>query len=450
MIKKKKELIVFLFIFIIAYFQNKYIGFYHDDYGYAALSYGVKGSYQEFSLYNAVLFVKDHYLHWGGRVLFFFFEILALQLDMQGFMLIQSIVVSIIIFFTYKTIISIVNCDNISNKIFILFIFIGMYLLFAKNSYQNALFWASASVLYVWPLCPMMIGIYLFYRWCFYKDMSLFRLIVMGTMFFIAAFSQEQISLTVLSTPILFFIYTRNFLNYNEIKKPLIIIQISSLLGSACLLLAPGNFRRLDSGHDGGLHSLTDFPAVTWDFLQNLWAAPGSILWISAIIFCLFMGRKKNVKPFFPFLFMAFVSLSIFYIIKLKYLSPRIYFPASFFLTIFSCAIFSIIIFKNRCLNKYMVHIASIFLVCAISHHAFFVLRGYYINYPIIIKNDLNLKNASKEKSNEVIFYKLPMRWYHECMPYDDRAYIEKWIKQYYKIDMNTKIIYKDYNKNLE
>ena len=42
------------------------------------------------------------------------------------------------------------------------------------------------------------------------------------------------------------------------------------------------------------------------------------------------------------------------------------------------------------------------------------------------------------------------MRWYHECMPYDDRAYIEKWIKQYYKIDMNTKIIYKDYNKNLE
>lgn len=147
MIKKKKELIVFLFIFIIAYFQNKYIGFYHDDYGYAALSYGVKGSYQEFSLYNAVLFVKDHYLHWGGRVLFFFFEILALQLDMQGFMLIQSIVVSIIIFFTYKTIISIVNCDNISNEIFILFIFIGMYLLFAKNSYQNALFWASASVL---------------------------------------------------------------------------------------------------------------------------------------------------------------------------------------------------------------------------------------------------------------------------------------------------------------
>lgn len=97
-----------------------------------------------------------------------------------------------------------------------------------------------------------------------------------------------------------------------------------------------------------------------------------------------------------------------------------------------------------------MVNIASIFLVCAISHHTFFVLRGYYINYPIIIKNDLNLKNASKEKSNEVIFYKLPMRWYHECMPYDDRAYIEKWIKQYYKIDMNTKIIYKDYNKNLE
>lgn len=50
MIKKKKELIVFLFIFIIAYFQNKYIGFYHDDYGYAALSYGVRELSRIFSL----------------------------------------------------------------------------------------------------------------------------------------------------------------------------------------------------------------------------------------------------------------------------------------------------------------------------------------------------------------------------------------------------------------
>lgn len=30
-------------------------------------------------------------------------------------------------------------------------------------------------------------------------------------------------------------------------------------------------------------------------------------------------------------------------------------------------------------------------------------------------------------------------------MPYDNRGYIEKWIKQYYKLDMDTKIIYKEY-----
>lgn len=448
MIKRKNDLIAFLFIFLITYFQSKYIGFYHDDYGYAALSYGVKGSYPEFSLYNLFLFIKDHYVNWGGRVLFFFFEVLSLQLDMQGFMFIQSIVVALMILFSYKTIITIVYRNDTKYNIFVLFLLIGMYLLFAKRSYQNALFWASASVLYVWPLCPLMIGFYLLTRCYISNDISLFRLVMMGITFFMAGFSQEQIALTSLSVPALFFVCTRKIINYNGRKKPLIIIQISSLLGAACLLLAPGNFRRLGSGHDGGFHSLADFPVVTWGFLQDLLAAPGSILWIAAFIFCLVMIKKKEVKFVFPFLAMAFISLAIFYIIKLRYLSPRIYFPTSFFLTIFSCAILSIIISGNRYLNKYMAYIASVFLIFSICHHAFFVLRGYYINYPVVIKNDLNLKSASKEHAKEVIFYKLPMRWYHECMPYDDRKYIENWIKQYYKIDMDTKIIYKDYEPN--
>ena len=188
MLSKRSDFIVFLFIFIVAYFQSKYIGFYHDDYGYAALSYGVRGNYPEFSMYNVILFIKDHYVNWGGRVLFFFFEVLALQLDMQGFMFVQSIIVAITIFFTYKTILSIIDRDDSRLKVFILLSFIGIYLLFAKKTYANALFWASASVLYVWPLCPMMIGIYLFIRWYIKKEMSFCRLLMMGIVFFYGCF----------------------------------------------------------------------------------------------------------------------------------------------------------------------------------------------------------------------------------------------------------------------
>lgn len=445
MLAKRNDLIAFLFIFIITYFQSKYIGFYHDDYGYAALSYGVQGNYSEFSMYNVLLFIKDHYINWGGRVLFFFFEVLALQLDMQGFMFIQSIVVAITIFFAYKMISSIIDCDDSRLEIFILFSLICMYLLFDKKTYCNALFWASASVLYVWPLCPMMIGLYLFIRWCVQKERSSCRLLMMGLVFFMASFSQEQITLVALSLSSLFFVCMRGLDGYDEIKKPLITIQISTFVGACCLLLAPGNFRRLDSGHDGGFHSLADFPAVTWEFLQNLWTAPGSILWIAAFIVCLFVVKKREVKLFLPFGLMAIISLSIFYGIKLRYPSPRIYFPASFFLTIFSCGMLAVFVFNNKYLRKYMVCIASAFIIYSVCHHSFFVLQGYYINYPVVVENDLNLKKASKNKAMEVVFYKLPMRWYHDCMPYDDRPYIEKWIKQYYKLDMNTKIIYKEY-----
>ncbi len=445
MLSKRSDFIVFLFVFIVAYFQSKYIGFYHDDYGYAALSYGVRGNYPEFSMYNVILFIKDHYINWGGRILFFFFEVLALQLDMQGFMFVQSVIVAITIFFTYKTILSIINYDDSRLKVFILFSFIGIYLLFAKKTYANALFWASASVLYVWPLCPMMIGIYLFIRWYIKKEMSFCRLLMMGIVFFMAAFSQEQITLVALSISYLFFICARSLNGYNEIKKPLFTIQISTFLGACCLLLAPGNFSRLDSGHDGGFHSLLDLPAVTWGFLQDLWAAPGSILWIAAFIICLFTVKKREVRLFLPFGLMALISLSIFYVIKLRYPSPRIYFPASFFLTIFSCGVLSVVAFSNKYFKKYMVYVASAFVVYSVWHHSFFVLQGYYINYPVVVENDLNLKKAAKNNATEVVFYKLPMRWYHECMPYDNRGYIEKWIKQYYKLDMDTKIIYKEY-----
>lgn len=72
----KKNLVIFIAIFCITYLQNKYIGFYHDDYGYGALTYAVDTQYAERTLPNILDYLTRHYMEWGGRVIFFFFEIL--------------------------------------------------------------------------------------------------------------------------------------------------------------------------------------------------------------------------------------------------------------------------------------------------------------------------------------------------------------------------------------
>lgn len=52
----------------------------------APLVYGVTEKYSGRGLADIIAFCKDHYIHWGGRVLFFFFQILSMKLGMQGFM----------------------------------------------------------------------------------------------------------------------------------------------------------------------------------------------------------------------------------------------------------------------------------------------------------------------------------------------------------------------------
>ena len=72
--ERERDVYVFIFILLLTYFQSKYIGFYHDDYGYGSLVYGVTGEYSGRGLADIIAFCKDHYINWGGRVLFFFFK----------------------------------------------------------------------------------------------------------------------------------------------------------------------------------------------------------------------------------------------------------------------------------------------------------------------------------------------------------------------------------------
>lgn len=100
--KYAENTIILLLLFGITYMQYRYIGFYHDDYGYASISYGLNSSFGEATFGNILRYLWWHYLTIGGRVLYFFFAIAAMQLGMSGFMLLQSIINTGILFLPIK------------------------------------------------------------------------------------------------------------------------------------------------------------------------------------------------------------------------------------------------------------------------------------------------------------------------------------------------------------
>ena len=104
-LKRNSVLVIFVIFFFIVLLEHQFMGLYHDDYGYASLSYaynldGVSG--HDVSILQTLNFLKGHYNVWGGRVLYFFFEICLLKNGIWIFRLVQSLVITLIFYFIYK------------------------------------------------------------------------------------------------------------------------------------------------------------------------------------------------------------------------------------------------------------------------------------------------------------------------------------------------------------
>lgn len=71
-INKKRTIFIIFFVFLLL--PNHFIWLFHDDYGYASLSYlpayiGYMG--MNSNIINIINFLIYHYKNWGGRVLYF-------------------------------------------------------------------------------------------------------------------------------------------------------------------------------------------------------------------------------------------------------------------------------------------------------------------------------------------------------------------------------------------
>ena len=240
-IKKHKIALIFIIFFLLVFIQHQFVFLYHDDYGYASLSYVSGFSTNNHGYHTTISQIIDflvyHYNHWGGRILYFFIECFLLSFGLHPIRFVQSLVITGIFYFIYKIVSNITKYDDWK----IALASVMCYGVFEIFLVRGSIFWWTASVLYLFPLLPFFVFMY------FYtiknKRGKLFNLLNF-ILIFIASFSQEQIGTMTIAYIGLITLY--EFYKDKKIDINNMVMCISSICGFLILMLSPGNRIRMD------------------------------------------------------------------------------------------------------------------------------------------------------------------------------------------------------------
>lgn len=260
-------------------FSQTFVDF--DDFGYAALSYAepsfdVVG--RKYSLVNILQYLWEHYMTWGGRILYFFVEILLLR-ESEWFFRIAEVMIIVLWFCLISHRLS---GQAKQNRIWAFAFMFVMYGLLEIEMMRDGVYWFTAAVIYVFPILPA--------TWLIYKysdsakhtqaNISIGMSVGYGAIAFISSFSQEQISAAVFGTTCL-------IAGYKLVKKKKLssvdwAVLIGAGAGFLLLLFCPGSMQR---------DTLTQIPLFdrilnNLDLLDYiLFGSPNIRLFMVAIIF---------------------------------------------------------------------------------------------------------------------------------------------------------------------
>ncbi len=335
--KKNREKIFLVVIFsiftVFLIFQHQFLYLCHDDYGYGALQYvegvttDVKGT--DYSFFRIFEFLKGHYINWGGRIVAFFFEIVILHyFNLQGFRIIQSLIILGIFILIYKIL---RKClDEKINSPLIALVTVILYGVTELGTFNHGFFWISASVAYVFPIFFLFLFIYQ-YSFARNENQSLLKKILKNIIItisiFLATFSQEQIAVASLTYILSFTIY--HIVKNKKINKLDIFFSIISIISFLTLILAPGNEIRKQHPSNSGYYQLPFLQQIKIGILNTI---EGNFNENNKIFSYLFFGTTilfgiKNLKKDIGFKKLNVLSLiSVYGIFLLTFIKPQGYF----------------------------------------------------------------------------------------------------------------------------
>ena len=430
-------------VWAVLYATHAFLGYYHDDYAYAGLTYfyTVEGPYSErLTLLNYVNYLYQHYIGWGGRIVAFGIAIPFMHAGPSVFWLVQSLLVTGILCFGASIAARFTAREDFPQTLLFL---LASYMSMKITLVRDGLYWGAASVLYVWPMFFLLWAIFLIMR----EPLRKKDIALAAVLFFIASASSEPFSLYAFA-----FVGMRLLVDVVEKKKrllPNLLWLSTSLAGFLFCFLAPGNLKRAMSAPGQSVPPLAELlkgipDAFVWAKIAfPLFYSP-LLLFLTLLALCFYalrigMAKEKIYWQLFPFVAACCATTCLFLLPVAR--SPRVSMPLILTLPIIAAPALNALLKKLP--GKLLPALCLLGIIGYGLSSYIPIWEGYRANYDTIVANDATL-SAYKPGDMSVVLKKLPDEQYANAMPYTPGTdYIAFFLKQYYDIPMDIPLIFK-------
>ena len=430
-------------VWAVLYATHAFLGYYHDDYAYAGLTYfyTVEGPYSErLTLLNYVNYLYQHYIGWGGRIVAFGIAIPFMHAGPSVFWLVQSLLVTGILCFGASIAARFTAREDFPQTLLFL---LASYMSMKITLVRDGLYWGAASVLYVWPMFFLLWAIFLIMR----EPLRKKDIALAAVLFFIASASSEPFSLYAFA-----FVGMRLLVDVVEKKKrllPNLLWLSTSLAGFLFCFLAPGNLKRAMSAPGQSVPPLAELlkgipDAFVWAKIAfPLFYSP-LLLFLTLLALCFYalrigMAKEKIYWQLFHFVAACCATTCLFLLPVAR--SPRVSMPLILTLPIIAAPALNALLKKLP--GKLLPALCLLGIIGYGLSSYIPIWEGYRANYDTIVANDATL-SAYKPGDMSVVLKKLPDEQYANAMPYTPGTdYIAFFMKQYYDIPMDIPLIFK-------
>ena len=494
-----RSIYVFLgLFFLFELLQMSQVFLYHDDYGYATLSYAdlflPQSDGYRHSLGEIFAFLYKHYTLWGGRVCAFFVELLLLQEGVWLWRIVQTFIAVGIMYL-------ILTLVKVEDNIFATLMIFALWFAIPLEIVADGKYWLTASVLYFFPMLSFFVACKLLFLQ--EKLLSSTQRKILYICLFCSACSCEIIACGTIWIVFCAFVVLP-FLNKRIVKFSKFSIRCIFItsMGFLFLMCAPGNFIRATNNSTGIAERICSHIV---SFMIALYHQSGKTFQVMIIITILIMSIvlfKKKVMPnvimiintgmFIVFLVASFkypadgffnalmhwwkynqaIVVSFLVLYTLMCLLTTFFYavqykeeiiPFLILLSGFAMEAFMLIApseFPARAaLPLYIIYVyilgyvwvdvakIKVCKICIIislvfgMQNYFEIYQGYSVNALAHTANEYILENVSEEyyqgeyNTDIVSLYQIPKVKYASGLPQDENyKYVETWIKRYYNL----------------
>lgn len=375
---------ILIVFFVGIYILNKNTPLLVDDYGYS-FGRGEFANTRISNLYQIGYSLYDHYFTWGGRVVVHFLAQVFLMFDKSVFNIFNSLAYIAMILVTYFHAVGKLKIY----PMILLVINIAFYSF--MPAFGQIFLWVVGSCNYLWG--PLFVLLYLIpYRIQYDKPVSILKNKFLSILFFplgvIAGWTNENLGLTLFCMiGIFIFLYWKQF-------KRIYIWSISGLIGSGIgatlLILAPGNFNRLDVDKLN-VNIFSNFSSISKLFFKDEFLL---IPLATLIILWIIVPRIKDYKLIYVYILGMF--LSMYTMIGAPYFADRAKLGSLVFCLIVIGILYTYLDLLNIKLRKII--LILIIVVVQITGSEFNTAKNDVVEY--YDKDNIKIQHILNEKKN--------------------------------------------------